>query len=374
MLLADWINNAVIYQVFIDRFDGFDQTENSPNFLGGDLKGIITKLDYLQNLGINVIWLSPFYGTDKYHGYSITDFKKVDSHFGSTKNLIRLINEAKKREIKVIADFVPNHCSIQHPFFQDAVKSRSSKYFNWFVFKKWPNEYLSFLDFKELPKLNLENKDTQDYIIEIADFWLSFGIDGFRIDHAIGPSHSFWKEFRQRIKSKYPKAVLIGEAWVMGIKNKHFKTLGIKKKIIRKIFGISQEKIQLEYYGEFDGVLDFSLNNLLVNSIKKDNAILTNKELEDKIRKHFKRIPDDYTMVTFLDNHDMDRFLRHCNGNIQTLLNAFELLFSLDYPVVIYNGTENCVFNKSPVNVSLENSDLQVREPIDWGILIKNSL
>jgi len=362
----DWFRNAIVYQVFIDRFYGFEQTENSPNFLGGNLKSVTAKLDYLQSLGTNVIWLSPFYETNKYHGYHITDFKKVDPHFGTKEDLLSLINEAKNRGIKVIADFVPNHCSNQHPFFQDALKKKQSTYSDWFIFKKWPDEYLCFLDYKELPKLNLENRETRNYIINVADYWLSFGLDGFRIDHVIGPSHDFWKEFRQTIKNKHPNAVLIGEAWIKGIRNKQFKTIGIKNKFIRKIFGISQEKIQLEYYKELDGVLDFELNNILVDCVKRECDILSDKKLESKIKKHFQKVPSNYLMVTFLDNHDMDRFLRHCKGNVEILLNAFELLLSLNCPVVIYNGTENSVYNKKPLDVSINNSDLLVREPFDW--------
>lgn len=84
------------------------------------------------------------------------------------------------------------------------------------------------------------------------------------------------------------------------------------------------------------------------------------------LKKHFQKIPSDYFTVVFLDNHDMDRFLRHCNGDIRILLDAFKLLFSLNCPVVIYNGTENCTYNKQPVNSSISFSDLMVREPFDW--------
>ncbi len=363
---VDWFNEAVIYQIFIDRFNGFKTKVNTPEFLGGDLKGVISKLDYLQDLGINVVWLSPFYKTVSYHGYHITDFKSVDSHFGSKSDFLELINEAKNRGIKIIADFVPNHCSNEHPFFQDALKNKDSKYKDWFIFKKWPSNYLCFLDYKELPKLNLDNRETRDYIIEVANYWLSLGLNGFRIDHVIGPSHDFWKEFRQVIKKKYPNAILIGEVWAQGIINKNFGTLGIKNKFLRKIFGISQEKAQLEYYKELDGVLDFELNNIIVECVKRGGNLLSDERLKSNIKRHFKKTPSNYYMVAFLDNHDMDRFLRHCNGNVEVLVNAFKLLFSLKCPVIIYYGTENCYFNKKPVDGSISYSDLYVREPFDW--------
>jgi glycosidase len=363
---VDWFNKAVIYHIFIDRFNGCKTNINTLDFLGGNLKGVISKLDYIQNLGINVMWLSPFYKTTHYHGYHITDFKSIDPRFGSKSELLELIYEAKKRGLRIIADFVPNHCSDQHPFFKDALKNKDSKYKDWFIFKKWPNKYLCFLDVKELPKLNLDNRETRNYIIDVADYWLSMGIDGFRIDHAIGPSHDFFREFRRAIKNKYPNAVLIGEVWAEGIKNKYFETIGVKNKILRKIFGISQEKIQLEYYNELDGVLDFELNNIIVECVKRGGNLLSDKRLKYKIKRHFNRIPSDYFMVAFLDNHDMDRFLRHCNGNIQILMDAFKLLFSLNCPVVIYYGTENCFFNNQPVDGSKKYSDLFARKPFDW--------
>tara|TARA_R110002096_G_scaffold118418_2_gene256411 strand:- start:903 stop:1646 length:744 start_codon:yes stop_codon:yes gene_type:complete len=222
------------------------------------------------------------------------------------------------------------------------------------------------MEFKDLPKLNFDNQEVREYIFKIANYWLSMGLDGFRIDYAIGIPHTFWKEFRQKIKTKYPKIVLIGEVWCERLDKKQFKTVAIKRKLRRRIFGISQEKLQLEYYKELDGVLDFGLNRILTDSVKKGVDLLSDINLRSKIEKHFRKVPPDYLMVSFLDNHDMDRFLRHCKGDVKILLNAFELLLSLNRPVVIYNGTENCTYNKSPVNALIGNSDLMVREPIDW--------
>ncbi len=367
MSAIDWFKKAVIYQVFIDRFHGFQKTKNLPEFLGGNINGVIEKLDYLVSLGINVIWLSPFNESLNYHGYHITDFKKVDPHFGPEEDLKRLIGEAHNRGLHVIADFVPNHCSVQHPLFQDAYHNRMSKYSEWFIFEQWPEKYRCFLNFAELPKLNLNNSEVRNYMIAIADYWLSLGLDGFRIDHAIGPTHRFWKIFKKKMKARYPQAVFIGEVWCEGLDKNLFKTTGLKNKTLKRRFGISQEDIQLEYYGELDGVLDFTLNTMLVEAARNGVDLLSSKKLKSKIKKHFQQVPSDYFMVTFLDNHDMDRFLLHCKGNIKVLLDAFELLLSLNHPVVIYNGTENCDYNKTPIDVSIPNSDLSVRVPFDWN-------
>lgn len=122
----------------------------------------------------------------------------------------------------------------------------------------------------------------------------------------------------------------------------------------------------MEYYNELDGVLDFTLNKILTESAKDGVDLLTDEKLRSRIKGHFQEVPADYLMVTFLDNHDMDRFLRHCKGNIKILLDAFELLLSLDRPVIIYNGTENCTYNELPVDPSVALSDLSVRTPFDW--------
>lgn len=365
----EWFRRAVIYQVFIDRFNGVRKEKNSNEFLGGTLRGVAEKLDYLEDLGITVIWLSPFYESLSYHGYHITDFMKVDPHFGVLDDLKALIGEAKRRGMRVIADLVPNHCSVKHPFFRDAVNNRESRYRDWFIFEQWPDRYLSFLDYKELPKINLDRPGAREYMIGVGEYWLSMGLDGFRLDHVIGPSHGFWKAFRNAVEKKFPEAVLIGEAWASGLERRHFRTIRIRKKMLRRLFGISQEKIQMEYASELHGALDFTLTGILRDAVSHGLDPLTDPAIRRRISLHLGKVPPGYMMVTFLDNHDMNRFIRYCNGDVQLLLRAFETLFSLDYPVVLYTGTENCIPNRDEVSISNPYSDLQVRAPVDWSKL-----
>ena len=164
--MSSWFKNAIIYHILIDRFAGYTDQENwnKPVFIGGNLKGITEKLSYIEKLGINTIWLSPFYETNKYHGYHVTDFFKVEPRFGNIKDLKQLISQAHKRNIRIIADFIPNHCSNKHPYFIEALNNRKSKYRKWYIFKSWPDKYLCFLNFKNLPKLNLRNKETKLHI------------------------------------------------------------------------------------------------------------------------------------------------------------------------------------------------------------------
>ena len=127
----------MIYHILIDRFDGGWKTppQNANGFLGGTIKGVTRRLDYIQSLGASAIWLSPFLKTESYHGYHITDYEAVEPRFGTWEDLRTLIAEAHSRGMKVISDFVPNHCYETHPFFQDAEANPESPYRKWFFFK-----------------------------------------------------------------------------------------------------------------------------------------------------------------------------------------------------------------------------------------------
>ena len=367
MINSNWFKNAIVYHIMIDRFAGFEFGEwNKPRFLGGKIKGIIEKLGYLKELGINTIWLSPFYKTSAYHGYHVTDFMNIEPNFGGIEDLQDLIKKAGDNGIRIIADFVPNHCSKLHPFFLEAQKNKGSKYVKWFTFIKWPHDYLCFLDVKVLPKLNLDNHETRDHIVNAAKYWLSMGIDGFRLDHVMGPRHSFWKYFRKEIKTAFPQAVLIGEAWLEGIKYKHLKTLNIRNKYLRWIFGMSQEIAQKEYYGELDGVLDFGFRELVKIHIAGSRKHGENRNFESALERHFSAYPGDYFLPTFLDNHDMSRFLFECNNDIEKLKAAARIQFQLKQPVIIYYGTETGMTHHYAVAVNRPHSDLEARQPMNW--------
>jgi glycosidase len=361
-----WFHSTAIYHMLIDRFAGTIIGENGNRFMGGTLKGITQKLDYISGLGFNCIWLSPFYQGVSYHGYHITDFGSVDPHFGSLDDLKALIEAAHQRGIKVMADWVPNHCSSQHPVFIDAQTNRNSRYRNWFKFDRWPDKYRCFLQFNELPKLNLNNPETARYMIDNAKYWLSLGIDAFRIDHAIGPSHTFWQQFKTEMKTDFPHAVFIGEIWAQGIARKHFPTVQFKHKFKRWIAGISQEKLQLEYAGELDGCLDFALYYLLIEAAMRGSDFVNDNQLKARISKHLAKYPPNYYPVVFLDNHDVNRFLYYCRGNTEQLAKAIRLIFDLRIPAAIYYATETGVYNKKSLNAHVPFSDLAVREPFDW--------
>ncbi len=369
MSTNSWFKDAIVYQILIDRFAGFDEKKpyDKPEFMGGNLEGIIEKMDYLHDLGINTIWLSPFYMTDKYHGYHVTDFFQVEPKFGNLESLKQLISSAHKKSIRIIADFVPNHCSNQHPYFIEAKQNIRSQYYKWFYFRRWPDKYLCFLQVKSLPKLNLNNRETSNHIIEAAKFWLDKGIDGFRLDHVVGPPVHFWKTFSKEIKSSFRDAVLIGEAWLSGIRYRDLKTLGLNNKILKWIFNFSQEDIQKQYIGIFDGVLDFSMRDRLVEFIAwKENPQDHLDQLADMLKYHYSRYQSGYFLPNFIDNHDMSRFIYECGQSIEKLKLALEIQFNQPHPPVIYYGTETGLSHQKPVIINIPYSDLEARHPMPW--------
>ena len=362
-----WFRNSIIYQIFIDRFAGFQSTEHweHPVFIGGNLRGIIDKLPYLTDLGVNTLWISPFYQTSAYHGYHVTDFYQVDPHFGMIEDVRELIHVVHQNQMHILADFVPNHCSNQHPFFKDAQLTRNSLYKDWFLFTKWPDEYLCFLRVKDLPKLNLENPATRDHIVNAVKHWLSLGFDGFRLDHVIGPSRTFWNYFVSVIKKEYPNAVLIGEAWMKGVKRQELRTLRIPNKYFKWLAGAAPESLFREYIGVLDGVLDFKVQEFIqryvtIPSVSEERLIL-------QLNHHYSNYPSSYFLPTFLDNHDMDRFLFRCGNDIEQLKAAASIQFSLDQPAIIYYGTEAGMTQKQSLWNAPSNGDLLARQPMNWN-------
>jgi len=369
---ADWFGDAIVYHILIDRFAGSDTSIDwqKPVFMGGNLKGITSKLPYLCGLGINTIWLSPVNKTSAYHGYHVTDFYNIDEHFGSLKDLNELIAKAHNKNIRIILDFVPNHCSRKHPYFIEALGNINSRYRKWFYFNRFSNKYKCFLNLSELPKINLDFKEARQHVIEAAKCWILAGIDGFRLDHAIGPSHQFWRAFKQATKALNPEVVTIGEAWLEGVTWRMLKTVRIKRKYLRWLVKPDPWDIQREYIGEFDGVLDFYFRHRINENIAcNDNPGAGAERVLCFMNMHYRRFPDNYYLPTFIDNHDMNRFLFNAGQDRQKLKLALRLQFSLPQPPILYYGTETGLSNQFPVQMNIPHSDIQARKPMPWNAL-----
>lgn len=374
--MIKWLKNAVIYQIMVDRFstgnsrkDRKLENKTSKSWMGGNLKGILTHIEHISNFA-NVLYLSPVYSASEYHGYAVKDYFKIDPHFGREKDLIKLVRASHERNIKVILDFVPNHMSWENPIFVEAKRNRNSKYFKWFVFEKWPNEYLCYLNVKELPKINVDNEDAREYLISAAKYWIEIAeIDGYRLDHSIGPSKDFWKEFNREIKSIKKDFALIGEAghalgWYVGSKfKKEWKKEWIKTLWFIKSFSLKERK-EVEEIAEkrdlfssieytdlmmknsqeiFDGCIDFSFGDL---AIALATGKIKEEEFKKNLEKHYKKFRKDFSLITLLSNHDRGRFVSYF-GKEKTI-EISSLQFSIYQPALIYYGEEIGLKGKGP--------------------------
>lgn len=240
----DWWKNAVVYQIYPKSF----QDSNGDGI--GDIPGIISKLDYLEKLGVTALWLNPIYcspGVD--NGYDISDYKRIDPIYGSMKDVDCLIREAQKREIKIIMDLVVNHTSDQHPWFLQSRQSRTNRYRDYYIwrdpvdghepnslksvfggsaweFDSQTGQYYLHQFSKQQPDLNWQNPQLREEIYQMMNFWIKKGIGGFRLDvidligkdpdkmqMSNGPDlHRFLREMNQRTFGSR-NLMTVGETW-----------------------------------------------------------------------------------------------------------------------------------------------------------------
>lgn len=374
-----WLNNAVIYQILIDRFAGYDDNKDwrQPDFMGGNLRGIIDTFDYIRDLGVNTIWLSPFYGSEGYHGYWITDFMSVDERFGSEQDLKELIDLAHSHGIRIIGESVPNHISRYHPFFVDARSNKDSQYRSWFTFTKWPDRYLRYMTFDDMPKLNFDNPAVVDHLIQSGRKWLAMGLDGYRIDHVIGLRNKDVKAIFDPLKKEFPNAVFFGEAALFDgstgdpakkrIPFSGVHTVRVPNKYrawLQKEHGL--EELMRNYIGMLDGMLDFyTADQMMKFSATKSKQ--KRHRIVKKLKEHSSSYPPDFSLVHFLDNHDLTRYLFRTNGDINELLQATEILFSLHGAKVIYYGTEVGISQEKSFHESTYH-DIEARQPMPWQL------
>ncbi|UCC62529.1 MAG: alpha-amylase [Anaerolineae bacterium] len=259
----DWIKNAVVYQIFPDRFyngdpkndaeptdptvydnpvlvkswddlpEGYcrgyegvtcDEGPQGRDFFGGDLQGVKEKLDYLVDLGVTAIYFNPIFKAPSNHLYDTTDYFRIDPYFGSMGTFQSLIDQARERGIRVILDGVFNHTSSDSIYFdrysrypnEGAYESQDSRFYDWYTFSDWPDDYNSWWGFDSLPVLT-EVQEVRDLIYgpdrSVARWWVEHGAAGWRLDVAPDKSHEWWQEFRPRVKAVSSEAVIVGEIW-----------------------------------------------------------------------------------------------------------------------------------------------------------------
>jgi len=236
----DWVKKAVFYQIFPDRFAKSTRTKHAPGlafkpwgsppedqgYQGGDLYGVVDKLDYLQDLGINAIYLNPIFSSASNHRYHTFDYMQVDPLLGGNAALRELLDESHKRDIKIVLDGVFNHASRGFWAFHHILENGgNSPYIDWFKVHDWPlrpytsnkknpPNYDAWWNLPALPKFNIKNPGVRKYLLDVAKYWVEFGIDGWRLDVAAEiDDPPFWREFRKVVKGVNPEAYICGEIW-----------------------------------------------------------------------------------------------------------------------------------------------------------------
>ncbi|HOB98263.1 MAG TPA: alpha-amylase family glycosyl hydrolase [Verrucomicrobiota bacterium] len=337
-----------------------------PVFCGGTLDGVTRRLDYLRGLGVNTLWLSPVTASAAYHGYHVLAYDRVEPRFGGERAWDALMRAARP-DFRILLDWVPNHIHREHPFFQQAIADPHSPYREWFHFGR-DGRPLCFLHFDELPKLNLDHPDVRSYLLGECKRWLDRGVDGFRMDHVVGPSMDFWRTFRADLKAHRPGVFLMGEATLMGVRREHLVTLRLPDK--RRYFFEAQlghditDAVQAEYATVFDGVLDFGFRNLLCQRVARRAGPVNPGEVQAALDAHYARFEWDACLPSFLDNHDVNRFLHEAKGRVDRLLEAAALQFLQPQPPVIYYGTELGLSHAHPVAGPY--GDLHARPAMPW--------
>ncbi len=349
----DWVKHAVFYQIFPDRFaksarvlkpnnlEPWDSPPTVEGYKGGDLLGVIEHLDHIQELGATAIYFTPIFQSACNHRYHTHDYYKVDPMLGGNAALGELIEECHRRDIRVVLDGVFNHASRGFFQFSDILENGpSAAWIDWFTVEGWPlsaydgsrpANYVSWVGNRALPKFNTDNPQVREYIMQVGEFWIEQGIDGWRLDvpfeiHTPG----FWEEFRERIKKLNPDAYIVGEVWTD-----------------------SRQWLQGD---QFDGVMNYLFTGptiaytagprVIANEVR-DRSYETMPPLSasayaDTIEALLELYPwkIQQTQLNLLDSHDTARLVSIAGGDQGTVRLATILLLTFPGAPSIYYGDE----------------------------------
>ena len=316
-----------IYFILVDRFcngnpanDGAADGADPAGWHGGDLQGVIERLDYLQRLGFGTVWLSPifatrqekFHGHGAFHGYWTTDLRRVDPRFGTAEQLARLARELHRRDMRLMLDLVVNHVGYDAPL----LEQRPGWFHGRGTITDWSDpEQIVHHDVHGLPDLDQANPEVYAYLLDAARLWLeSAGVDGFRLDAVKHVDLSFWRRFNQELRSLRPDLVLLGE---------HYDGDPRLVDRVQRRGGFSHM---------FDFPLAFALKDAFCDghSAGKIGAVLANDRL----------YADPRRLVTFLDNHDLPRIRTACGDDPERVRQALTAQFALRGVPALTYGTE----------------------------------
>ncbi|MFN3706070.1 MAG: alpha-amylase family glycosyl hydrolase [Thermoflexales bacterium] len=335
-----WLNDAVIYQVFIRSF--YDANGDGI----GDINGLRQKLDYIQSLGADTIWINPHYPSPSYHGYDVSDYFAVNPQFGTMDDFKALVSDLHQRGMRLIVDYVANHTSREHPFFKDAYGNPQSDYTKWFSFRDRNNlSYESFFGQGYMPEWNHAHRPASDYLIEAALFWLDLGADGLRCDYARGVEDWFWERLRKAIKARHPQAVILGEVW------------DSNTAILQRYFNAG-----------FDALFDFPWYLHMVNNENSIGRGVINGQtdpiiLQVSLGAMQRLYPRGAQVVRFGSNHDTNRIASAVENDPRRMRLMAAATILLPGTPIIYYGEEigmRGVKGNGPIYDELR------REPMDW--------
>ncbi len=330
--VPDSLCGGIIYQIFPDRFCFSGEKRELPknkimhenwkdtpiflpnkkgqvmnnDFFGGDIMGIISKLNYLKDLGITTIYLNPIFKAFSNHRYDTGDYMQIDELLGNENDLIELITQAKKLNIGIVLDGVFNHTGDDSLYFNKygnyktvgAYQSKDSEYYNWFNFIDYPDEYEAWWGIKTLPAINESNHDYINFITGkngVLEHYTKLGISGWRLDVVDELPGGFVKKIRSAVKSVNDDAIIIGEVW---------------EDASNKVsYSVRREYFQGK---ELDSVMNYPLKNAILSFVKTQNV----NELLHTIKTQIDHYPPDvlHSLMNILSTHDTYRLITAVGG------------------------------------------------------------
>jgi cyclomaltodextrinase len=341
----EWVRDAVFYEVFPDRFFNGD-TKNDPagtqsweakprreSFYGGDIAGLMTKLPYLQDLGVTALYLTPVFKAGTSHRYDTHDYFEIDPRLGDTGLMREFVQEAHARGVRIVLDGVFNHVGDGFPRFMDAIaRGSESPYRDWFFIDdgpvtRDPPSYQTCGGAPYLPKLNNANPEVRNYLLRVALHWIvEADIDGWRLDVPWKVPLEFWRALRARVKQAKPDAYLVGEAWWSWA----------------------------ELPTVFDGLMNYRLRNRLLDFCIRDAMDAEDLAIETSLAV---REASDACMLNLLGSHDTARLATLAGGDEDRVELAMTALFTFPGTPMLYYGDE----------VGLEGAeDPDCRRPMVW--------
>lgn len=326
--------DRVFYQIFVDRFA---KTEAHPNprvniewgekvdsksIAGGSLKGIEEKIDYLKDLGVDALYLTPIFKSNSNHKYDVEDYYEISEDFGSKEDLISLVNKLHKNNIYIVLDMVFNHVSSSSKMFMDVIlNGKESKYFDWFIIHgdsvdlKEKN-YETFGECFYMPKLNLNNLEVQDYVLKICLYYVkTFRVDGFRLDVSDEIPHAFWRKLKETITDYDKDFILIGENW-------------------------HNSQSFLNRGDELDSIMNYAFTKEMISFFAKGSV--SPLEFKNNIISILNRYKTNVNcnLLNLLSSHDIYRFINECNFNEDRFILAYAFMFFYIGMPCIYYGDE----------------------------------